>query len=88
MPEAPKRGDIWLVDLSPTRGHEPAGQRPALILSADTYNSGPADLVVVLPITSKNKRIPLQIAISPPKEALRHVASSNAKTYGQYPKIA
>jgi len=28
MPE-PTRGDVWLVDLDPTKGHEPAGNSPA-----------------------------------------------------------
>ena len=29
----PSRGEIWLVDLNPARGHEQAGKRPALVVS-------------------------------------------------------
>ncbi|SHM38151.1 mRNA interferase MazF [Caldanaerovirga acetigignens] len=63
----PKRGEIWLVDLNPTRGHEQHGTRPAIVISVDEFNSCPADLVIVVPITSKNKNIPLHVEI-PPKE--------------------
>lgn len=34
----PERGDFIWLDLSPTRGHEQAGYRPALVLSPRSYN--------------------------------------------------
>lgn len=37
--------------------------RPALILSVNKFNHGPADLVIVVPITSRNKGIPTHVAI-------------------------
>ena len=70
----PKRGEIWLVDLNPVRGHEQAGIRPGLILSEDIFNSGPAGLVVVLPITTKNKNIPLHVVISPPEGGVKETS--------------
>lgn len=33
-----KRGDIYLVSLDPTAGHEQQGMRPVLIISATTFN--------------------------------------------------
>ena len=63
----PARGEIWTVDLSPTRGREQSGTRPALVLSANAFNAGPAELVVVLPLTSKAKGIPFHIEICPPE---------------------
>ncbi len=60
---APHRGEVWLVDLNPTRGHEQAGQRPALVVSEDIFNDGPADLCIVIPITSRLRPIPSQIRI-------------------------
>jgi mRNA interferase MazF len=63
----PSRGEIWLVNLNPTRGHEQAGIRPALVVSVDTFNHGPADLIVVLPITSKYRGIPFHLKINPPE---------------------
>jgi mRNA interferase ChpB len=46
-----KRGDIYLVSLDPTLGHEQRGQRPVLIISPTTFNEA-TKLPVVLPITS------------------------------------
>jgi mRNA interferase ChpB len=45
------RGDIYLVSLDPTFGHEQQGQRPVLIVSPTEFNKA-AKLPVVLPITS------------------------------------
>ena len=69
--QLPSRGEIWMVDLNPTRGHEQAGVRPALVVSVDTFNHGPAGLAVVLPITSRAKGIPLHVAIDSPEAGLR-----------------
>lgn len=70
MTTEPARGDVWTVDLDPVRGHEQAGTRPALIVSVDRFNEGPAGLVVVLPITSRSKGVPLHVALSPPEAGL------------------
>ena len=59
----PRRGEIWLADLRPTRGREQSGRRPILILSVDRFNSGPADLIVALPLTSTIRDIPLHVKI-------------------------
>jgi mRNA interferase MazF len=61
----PSRGEIWMVDLNPVRGHEQAGLRPCLVVSVDLFNHGPADLLVVLPVTSKDKQISLHVPIEP-----------------------
>lgn len=67
----PLRGDIWSIDLNPTKGHEQSGKRPGLVLSENTFNLGPAGLVVVLPITSKFKGIPLHVEILPKEGGLK-----------------
>lgn len=67
----PARGDVWLVDSNPVIGREQAGKRPALIVSVDLFNQGPVELVVVAPITSKNKGIPLHVQIDPPEGGLK-----------------
>ena len=69
VPE-PARGDIWIADLSPTRGHEQSGHRPVLVVSNDIYNQGPARLVVVLPLTSRRRGIPLHLDVEPPEGGL------------------
>jgi mRNA interferase ChpB len=45
------RGDIYLVSLDPTIGHEQRGQRPVLVISPTAFNEA-TKLPVVLPITS------------------------------------
>ncbi|AWM41613.1 mRNA interferase EndoA [Gemmata obscuriglobus] len=68
---APVRGEVWMLDLSPVRGHEQQGTRPALILSVDAFNSSKAELVVVLPVTSKKKyALPTHIPLDPPEGGL------------------
>jgi mRNA interferase MazF len=70
-PPGPARGDIWFLDLNPTRGHEQAGVRPAVVVSADLFDQGPAGLVVVLPMTTTWRRIPLHVSVEPPEGGVR-----------------
>ncbi|BBC22376.1 type II toxin-antitoxin system PemK/MazF family toxin [Pseudanabaena sp. ABRG5-3] len=46
-----KRGDIYLVSLDPTEGHEQQGTRPVLIVSPDQFNAL-TKVPIVVPITS------------------------------------
>ena len=46
-----ERGDIWLVSLDPTAGHERQGTRPVLIVSPGPFNKL-TGTPVVLPITT------------------------------------
>ena len=46
-----KRGEIWLVSLDPSSGHEQKGRRPVLIVSPEPFNRV-TKVPVVLPITS------------------------------------
>ena len=46
-----KRGDIWLVTLDPTAGHEQQGRRPVLIVSPAAFNEI-TRTPIVLPITT------------------------------------
>ena len=46
-----KRGDIYLVSLDPTEGHEQQGTRPVLIVSPDKFNAL-TKVPIVVPITS------------------------------------
>jgi mRNA interferase ChpB len=46
-----ERGDIYLVSLDPTSGHEQQGSRPVLIVSSGAFNRL-TKTPVVLPITT------------------------------------
>lgn len=45
------RGDIYLLSLDPTAGHEQQGFRPVLIVSPASFNAA-TRLPIVLPITT------------------------------------
>lgn len=60
------RGEVWYFDPDPTTGREQRNPRPCLILSVDIYNNGPADLLIVLPLTSKKKLIRSHIEVKLP----------------------
>lgn len=68
---APQRGEVWLADLDPTFGHEQGGRRPVLVVSVDAFNAGLSGLVVVLPVTSRRRPVPLHVPIDPPEGGLR-----------------
>ena len=47
-----QRGEIWLVNLDPTAGHEQQGTRPVLIVSPANFNTLTGTPVVV-PVTTR-----------------------------------
>lgn len=65
------RGDIWLADLDPTRGHEQAGRRPVLVVSDDRFHQGLSGLVFGAPLTTRARNLPFHVAVSPPEAGLR-----------------
>ena len=71
MDSKPSRGELWMADLEPITGHEQGGRRPCVVLSDDLFNHGPAELVVVLPITSRDRGIPLRVPLEPPEGGVR-----------------
>jgi mRNA interferase MazF len=68
------RGEAWHANLNPSKGKEIHGTRPCLVVSVDPFNHGPADLVVVLPITTTNTGIPFHIRIDPPESGATKTA--------------
>ncbi len=67
----PRRGDLWMVNLNPTIGREQAGTRPALVISVDELNHSAADLVIALPVTTREKKIRSHVAIDVDESGLR-----------------
>lgn len=69
-----RRGDIWLVDFGKPVGHEQAGRRPALVVSADPLNEGPAGIVIVVPVTSTRRDLPSHIEIDHGDSGLKEIS--------------
>jgi mRNA interferase MazF len=66
MNDLPKRGEIWLLDWSPSRGSEQAGLRPALIVQTDAANSNPRyPNTIVLAVSTKGKPVPFHVLMEP-----------------------
>jgi mRNA interferase MazF len=57
------RSEVWLIDLNPVIGHEQSGVRPVLVISDDLFNHSLAEMVIVVPITSKYKGIPTHVEL-------------------------
>jgi mRNA interferase MazF len=70
-----RRRQVWLADFDPVEGHEPSGRRPALVLSVDSFNASRADLVTVLPMTSRARpNNPFRVEVRPPEGGLSAVS--------------
>ena len=59
------RGDVCVVDLDPTRGHEQAKVRPCIVVSDDRFNRSGSGLVVVVPLTSVSRDVPWHVFVAP-----------------------
>jgi mRNA interferase MazF len=62
MVAAPKRDDVWLVSLDPTRGTEIQKTRPSLVVSPNEMNQH-LRTVVVAPMTTVSRPYPTRIAV-------------------------
>jgi mRNA interferase MazF len=68
------RTEVWMTDFGFGRGREQAGMRPSLIISHDGFNQSAAELVIVIPITSKAKGIRTHVKVKPPEGGLTMVS--------------
>ena len=57
----PKRGDVFLVSLDPTKGREIQKTRPCLIVSPDELNDHLSTFIVA-PMTTGGHRYPFRIS--------------------------
>ncbi len=63
----PEQGDIILLDFNPTKGHEQAGFRPAVVISNNAFNQN-TKLAIVCPITSNEKEFPTHYLLEDSKK--------------------
>ncbi len=59
-----RRGDLFWVDLNPTKGSEQAGRRPVLVIQNDIANEA-APTVIIAPLTTKSftKHYPFNVHV-------------------------
>jgi mRNA interferase MazF len=59
------RGDVWLVNLDPTIGHEIKKSRPAVIIQNDIGNKF-SPITIIAPIASQNleKIYPIEVFLT------------------------
>jgi mRNA interferase MazF len=56
------QGNIVWIDFNPSKGHEQAGNRPAVIVSGNIFNKISKN-VFVCPVTNTNRRYPAHIPL-------------------------
>ena len=61
-----RRGEIYFVDLRPTKGREQTGKRPVLVVSADAINRQPLVITVIVGTKAANitRDYPTNIRVS------------------------
>ena len=74
----PRRGDIYLISLDPTRGSEIRKTRPCVVVSPDELNDHLATFLVA-PMTTGGHRYPFRIACRFQNKA-GHVVADQLRT--------
>ena len=61
----PRRGEIWLVQLDPTRGQEIQKTRPAVVISSEMFSAIPMRIIIpVATWQSKFQNRPFMVPIN------------------------
>lgn len=68
----PRRGEVWLIDFGEPVGREQGGVRPAVVVSTDALNDGPAGVLLVVPLTSTRREVPSHVEIESGASGLDH----------------
>jgi len=65
-----RRGEVYLADLNPVRGHEQGGTRPVLVVQNDIGNKY-SSTTIAAAITSRTKsRMPIHVEITAEESGL------------------
>ncbi|WIM40573.1 type II toxin-antitoxin system PemK/MazF family toxin [Paenibacillus sp. PK4536] len=62
MEYIPSQGDIIYLDFNPTKGHEQAGHRPAVVVSNNEFHR--TGMMMVVPVTNTIRRHPLHVHLN------------------------
>lgn len=86
----PRTGEVWYGYLDPILGHEQGGNRPVVVVSANSFNSATGSrLVIVVPLTTTKKPYTTHILVEANKANLRadSWAYVRASQFGQFRAI-
>ncbi|MEX0685965.1 MAG: type II toxin-antitoxin system PemK/MazF family toxin [Balneolales bacterium] len=61
----PSRGEIWWMQLDPSKMHQTVISRPCLVISVDQINTAAAEVVIVVPIAFENKKLASHVRVDP-----------------------
>ena len=75
-----EQGDVIFFDLDPSVGHEPAGRRPALVVSSFDFNVS-TSMTLVCPITSTLNGFPLHLELPEGVDTRGCVACEQVRAY-------
>jgi mRNA interferase MazF len=65
-PPTIRRGQIWLVDWSPSRGSKQLGRRPAIVIQTDAANTNTRyPNTIVLTLSTKGLNVATHVLIEP-----------------------
>ena len=69
-----RRGNIYLVDLNPTKGREQKGKRPVLVVSTDVINRQHLAVTVVVGTAARNvpRDYPVNVRVLAGESGLPH----------------
>jgi mRNA interferase MazF len=81
-----RRGEVWLVDFGEPVGRAQAGRRPAVVVSADRLNEGPAGVVIVVPCTTRHRGLPSHIELDPDTSGLDQVSYAKCEDVKSIPE--
>jgi mRNA interferase MazF len=59
-----RRGEIYLADLRPVRGHEQGGTRPVLVIQNDIGNEYSSTTIVAAITSQTKKRMPVHVEVT------------------------
>jgi len=59
----PRRDEVWLIALDPSKGSEIKKTRPCLVISPDEMNE-PLQTVVVAPMTTTQRKYPTRVNLT------------------------
>jgi mRNA interferase MazF len=71
-----RRGQVFLCDLEPRRGHEQGSARPVVVVSSDPYNASASPLIGIVPLTSSSAKNPLHLELGTRETGLRKISTA------------